>query len=166
MSAPRDKGTRAETAACRWLSDELGIVLNRSPLRGVKDQGDIVGLPATVVEVKNTRLPEPKQWATELCREINHAEAREGVILWSPPGVGLTSVDSWIAFELSRYGVRDAVPHIGPLSTLHKYVYTMDTAGFRTRVQAGTDCLEARVAWRWLMDWRERFGHLLPEDAA
>lgn len=165
MSVQRSKGTRAETAVLGWLRDELGVdTLHRAPLRGNKDVGDIIGLPAVVVEVKNTKLPEPVQWAKELCREINNAGARDGVVLWSPPGVGMGRVDQWVAFELSSRGSR-TVPHIGPLNRLHRYVVAMCNEGFVTRVEAGSECLEARLAWRWLVEYRERFGHLLERSA-
>ena len=154
---PRAKGTRAESAVKRWLCDELGINVDRSPLRGTKDQGDILGLPDTVVEVKNTKLPDPKAWARELSAEMRNAGSSQGVVLWSPPGVGMANVDQWIAFEPWWGGV--SLPQFGSLSVLHKYVALMDSHGHSVFVgnvgSPKASWLVARSAASWLAEWRE-----------
>jgi hypothetical protein len=62
MSAARDKGTRAETAVVNflrgrispWLPD-IATGIDRHPLHGAADVGDIRGVPETVIQVKNTK---------------------------------------------------------------------------------------------------------------
>lgn len=61
MSAARDKGTKAESAVVGflrarlhpWLPD-IAAQIDRHPLKGRTDVGDIRGLPGTVIQVKNT----------------------------------------------------------------------------------------------------------------
>lgn len=151
MNPPRAKGTRAESAVKRWLCDELGINVDRSPLRGNKDCGDILGLPDTVVEVKNTKLPDPAAWKRELEAERRNAGFTQGVILWSPPGVGMNRVDDWIAFNLAGVN-RVLVPAFGALNTLHKYVALMDAWNFAVFLNGGLAVCRAAT---WLEDWRE-----------
>lgn len=151
-NAPRVKGTRAESAARAWLRDETGFPVERSALRGNRDVGDLIGLPSTVVEVKNTRLPDPRAWARELTAEMRNAEAGDGVVLWSPHGVGVNQVDRWVAFTFPQTRVA-VVPQFGPLNQLHKYVALMDANGYY--VNLADAMLDARLASSWLGDWRE-----------
>lgn len=150
MNPPRQKGTRAESAVKRWLCDELGISVDRSPLRGNKDCGDILGLPDTVVEVKNCKLPSPKQWAKELFAEMGNAGTSQGVVLWSPPGVGMARVDEWVALATEPTHGRP-VPQFGALNVLHRYVSLMGAHGFSVTVNG----LDASTAGAWLGSWRE-----------
>jgi hypothetical protein len=62
MSAARDKGTRAETAVVNYLRDrlspwlpEIAAQIDRHPLKGGADMGDIRGLPKVAIQVKNTK---------------------------------------------------------------------------------------------------------------
>jgi hypothetical protein len=62
VSVLRDKGTRAETAVVHYLRQyfkpwmpEVAAQIGRHPLNGAVDLGDIRGVPATVLQVKNTQ---------------------------------------------------------------------------------------------------------------
>lgn len=148
---PRAKGTKAESAAARWLTGELGIEITRGPLRGNQDRGDLFGVPDTCVEVKNCKTPTVNAWAKELFAEMGYAGSNFGVILWSPPGVGMNSVDQWVALTPLWLGDR-IVPLYGPVNRLHKFVSHMAAIG--TAVSVGY--LKAMPAHAWLFDLRER----------
>lgn len=142
---PRVKGTRAESAAARWLTDLTGVAFRRNTLAGATDKGDVRGdgLDWLVVEVKNTKIPSPKAWAKELAAEMRNADAEHGVVLWSPPGVGMTSVDQWVALVPAWYGI----PLYGPLHSLHKFVAHMHEVGETVQI----DGLQAMAACEWGM---------------
>lgn len=150
-NAPRVKGTRAESAAARWLTELTGVTFRRNALAGTLDCGDVRGdgLDWLVVEVKNTKIPSPKVWARELAAEQRNAGAEHGVILWSPPGVGMNSVDEWVAIEpyATRLCPRDFVRHYGPVNSLHKFVAHM--ARDREGVILETEGLVAFPAGEW-----------------
>lgn len=62
MSAARDKGTRAETAVVDYLRSYFGpwlpdvaAQIDRHPLHGRNDVGDIRGVPTSALQVKNTK---------------------------------------------------------------------------------------------------------------
>ncbi|GAA4908325.1 hypothetical protein [Streptomonospora salina] len=62
MSTARNKGTKAETAVVRFLRGYLGVwlphlieLIDRHPLRGRNDVGDIRGVPYTAIQVKSTK---------------------------------------------------------------------------------------------------------------
>lgn len=167
---PRVKGTRAETAAANWLTNELGIVVTRGPLRGNQDRGDLFGIPDTVIEVKNCKTPNLTAWGKELAAECRNSDKRAGVVLWSPPGVGMGNVDRWIAlewFELRYVSAPvQSIPHIGPMNKLHRFV-TQAAEWGATVMDAKGGCPQlaptyqrhpaviARLAEAWLYDVRE-----------
>ncbi len=153
------KGTYAETAAAKWLTDELGIPFTRLPRYGANDQGDIGGLPWTTIEVKNTKALSLNEWGRELRAEMRNAGCSDGVVLWSPPGVGNKRVDRWIVFEWGFTDLPAAVPLVVPLNKLHKQVEAMQGWGTRPRTTAilvGTQWVSARWASTWVCDVREQ----------
>lgn len=149
---PRVKGTRAESAAARWLTGELGVIVERGPLRGSGDRGDLFGVPGWTIEIKNCKAPNLKQWERELDAEMRNNGTDNGVILWSPPGVGMGRVDQWVAIEPHSDSTR-VVPHIGPLNQFHRYVTTMDGWRYVTQVTTAPWCF-ARLAGSWVEDVR------------
>ncbi len=145
---PRVKGTRAESAAAKWLTDTTGVTFKRNALSGNADKGDLRGdgLDWLVVEIKNTKTPSPKQWARELAAEQRNAGAAHGVILWSPPGVGMAHVDEWVAF--CSYQFCTVIPVFGTLLQLPKFVAHIDAT-----INRGVfiDGLCVTPAHRWLI---------------
>lgn len=96
MSREKQKGTRMETAATSYLRGFFGDTegaIRRSTLQGRNDEGDIHGLYChggrIVVEVKNRRRYEPKEWLGEAERERGNADAAYGVVLFHVNGIGL-----------------------------------------------------------------------------
>ncbi len=155
-NAPRNKGTRAESAAAKWLTDETGYPVVRAPLSGNADKGDLTGLPGpTCIEVKNTKIPSFSKWGKELMTEKRNSNSAFGVVLWSPPGVGMAHVEDWIAITYGSWNVSmRVVPHIGPMSSVHKYVAEMSRWGYITQIGEGNT--HAQTVSRWLERWRER----------
>ena len=60
MSRQKEKGTKFETEAARWLSERLGVEVRRNPLMASLDQGDLFGVfhegRHFVIECKDHRL--------------------------------------------------------------------------------------------------------------
>ena len=97
MSKQRQKGTAAETAVVKYLRARNWSKADRHPLRGTLDQGDISGIPDTVLEVKNCRTYTIPAWLRELEAEKKNANATTGAVIIKPNGVGLEKVGQWWA---------------------------------------------------------------------
>lgn len=99
MNRFKDRGTLAETALARHLSDLTGYKVVRTAQYGAGDVGDLAGLPDLCIEMKNTKTALLPKWFGELERETANAATPFGVVVWSPPGYGVKSIDRWLALE-------------------------------------------------------------------
>lgn len=94
MNKSKQKGTAFETAAVRYLREQLGSEhIMRQPLAGSKDLGDIAGVECgagkVVIECKAyASQPKLAQWLREAETERNNAGAAVGVIVAKRRGVG------------------------------------------------------------------------------
>lgn len=96
MSRSKQKGTMAETAVAEYLRQFWPLVERRT-LGGQFDKGDIAGVPNTVVEVKNQRSYKIPEWLKETAIETKNAEAKRGILVIKPNGVGVSRVEDWWA---------------------------------------------------------------------
>lgn len=94
MSKARQKGTAAETAVVNYLNGR-GCTVERRALHGINDKGDIVGIPDTVLEVKDCKTAEFAQWLDELAVEMKNANASKGTVVRKRKGKG--DVGEWYA---------------------------------------------------------------------
>lgn len=117
MSKSKQKGTLAETAVANYLRQFWPLVERRA-LSGVNDKGDIAGVPGTVIEVKNQKSYNIKEWLKETEIERINAQASIGVLIVKPNGVGVSDVDKWFA--------------IVPLSTMTTLLKGQDAQGLQT----------------------------------
>lgn len=89
MNAAKDKGTQAETAVVNYLRPNGFPEAERRALRGTRDAGDVAGILAVVIEVKNhadrQRLAE---WMAELAAEMEEAGAEVGAVWHKRRGKG------------------------------------------------------------------------------
>jgi hypothetical protein len=69
MSASKAKGTAAETAVVRFLQANGYPHAERRALAGNQDRGDVAGIPALVIEVKNAAKMELAGWLDEAIKE-------------------------------------------------------------------------------------------------
>lgn len=79
MNASRQKGTRWETAIVDFLRMWWPHVERRT-LSGVKDRGDIAGIPGVVIEAKNSNRTELAAWIAEAEAEGDNASATVRVV--------------------------------------------------------------------------------------
>jgi hypothetical protein len=77
MSRPRRAGTAWETAVVKFLRDR-GFRVDRSPLRGARDEGDVTGIPGWVIECKAQRTWNLAVWCDEAACEAGNAADRAG----------------------------------------------------------------------------------------
>lgn len=99
MSRAREKGTRMETGVVTflraWFEDDEGTIC-RTSLKGSKDEGDIRGLACRggriVLEVKNCRKYEPKEWLRQAEAERGNADADYGIVVFHVNGIGLENM--------------------------------------------------------------------------
>ena len=99
MSRQRAKGTRMETGVVTflraWFEDDEGTIC-RTSLKGSKDEGDIRGLyyrgKRFVIEVKNCRKYEPKEWLRQAEAERGNADADYGIVVFHVNGIGLENM--------------------------------------------------------------------------
>jgi len=100
VSASKDRGTRSETLAVRYLREHGFPQADRQPLRGNRDSGDLVVCrkPLIVAEVKSRkRLPSRRQvrgWWGETETGTVRAGGDLGVLIVHQSGV---SVADWQA---------------------------------------------------------------------
>ncbi len=81
MNKSKIKGTQAETAVVNWLVSKGRKHVERRALNGVNDRGDIAGLPAVVIEVKNHKEMKLSAWLKELEVEMANDKAETGVVI-------------------------------------------------------------------------------------
>ncbi|MFH9977915.1 hypothetical protein ACH4ND_01380 [Streptomyces sp. NPDC017179] len=107
MSRSKAKGTAAETAVVRFLQAAGFVQAERRTLNGVKDRGDIAGVPGVVIEVKNCARQELPAWVAEAELERDNDRASLGVV-WhkrrgkSDPGDWFVSMSGHQFAELLR----------------------------------------------------------------
>ena len=116
MSTARKSGTAAESAVVRWLRDNGWPDVDRAPLRGVLDTGDLTGMPGHVISVKHRGTDQPLRWSTWL-RDLqrmqrNARPSRMNVDIDGDPFVpsgliickrtGTTDVGDWYAMTTVR----------------------------------------------------------------
>lgn len=138
----KDKGTRMETRAKRFLRDNGWPWCDRQPLRGNRDHGDLTvsRQPLIIAEVKYRDRPVSQQqladWMDETDKEAANANADLGVLIVARKGV---QVGSWHA----------AMTAAGWLAVL---------AGDRLVPGDAPWVLTASLSdWSWLVrDWAER----------
>lgn len=103
MSRQRDIGTRAETAivkACRAAGFPYA---DRQPLRGNRDQGDIVVTPGVIIEAKGGKAAEQAsdgqiaRWMGELDHALGNANADVALLVTKRAGIGHTNAHRWWA---------------------------------------------------------------------
>lgn len=95
MSRQRKKGTLMETSVVEYLRKAFGDAegtICRAAMHGASDEGDIHGLrhrgERIVIEVKNRRRYEPREWLEEAEIERGNADAGYGVVVFHLNGVG------------------------------------------------------------------------------
>lgn len=89
MNRPRDIGTAAETATKRYLQAHGFPEADRQPLRGGRDQGDLIvcRAPKIIAEVKAGAVADNasdqliRQWLDQTDTEAVHAGADLGVLV-------------------------------------------------------------------------------------
>ena len=95
VSKSKQKGTSAETAVVNWLTSKGRKHVERRALSGLLDRGDIAGIPAVVIEVKNHQRMELSAWLKELDVEMHNDKADTGVVIHKKKGT--TDVGMWYA---------------------------------------------------------------------
>lgn len=93
MSKSKQKGSSFEREVADYMAERLGDErIDRMPLHGTKDRGDIAGfrfrgLPC-VVECKNAKRMELSAWLDEAEVERGNADAEYGVVVHHRKGCG------------------------------------------------------------------------------
>lgn len=93
MSKQKRKGTLFEVMVLNFLKLMLPFLdLDRMPLRGSKDEGDIRGFKIhgirCVIECKNCREYKLSEWAEEAEEEMNNADAGFWFVVFKRRGIG------------------------------------------------------------------------------
>jgi Holliday junction resolvase-like predicted endonuclease len=86
---PKDIGTSAETAVKRWLQDNGWPDADRQPLRGSRDEGDLIVCrrPLIVAEIKAGQVAEKasdnliREWLEQTETERANSRADVGVLV-------------------------------------------------------------------------------------
>lgn len=101
MSKQRAKGTGWESELLPLLREVFGPQVERSPLKGIQDDGDFVGC-GLLVEAKKTDVPHFLAWAKAAQKKRPHGDWR---IVWSGDrrrGDGpfvMLSLQQWLDLE-------------------------------------------------------------------
>lgn len=94
MSANKAKGTRLERQAADYLAEQLDDDrIDRMPLHGKGDRGDIAGVRTVLgekvtVECKNHNRLELAQWVKEAETERGNADAHAAIVIHKRRGKG------------------------------------------------------------------------------
>lgn len=79
VNRSKQRGTAWESAIVAYLQERGWPHAERRALNGVRDRGDIAGLPGVVIEAKNTRDQALGSWINEANAEAANANCRIGV---------------------------------------------------------------------------------------
>lgn len=110
MSKQKQKGTTFETLIVNWLRGRLGDArIERMPLTGNKDRGDIAGLRTVlgekvVVEAKNHARLNLSGWIAEAERERGNADAAVAVVVFKRVGKGQAR-DQFVLMTAENFAV-------------------------------------------------------------
>lgn len=169
----KKKGTMAETAVADYLHDRTGVeAMRRVQYGGGNDRGDVnlVGVPV-MVEIKNTKRPNLPKWSLEVERQRINASCDYGVLIWSPPGLGLRSIDRWVAIEWQASAIspfrRSGVAYSGTATALADTLAPMFKRGETAYVRDPAD--PGNVLWarlRTLSAWTADLGEFIAARAA
>jgi len=102
-SKSKAKGTRFERQVADYLNERLPYPVDRSPLHGALDKGDISGVPDWALECKNV-----KNYSAGLAGYVREAEV-EAVNLGVPFGAVVVSArgkgveDSYVVVSLRQF---------------------------------------------------------------
>lgn len=88
MSRAKQKGTAAESAVVRYLREQGWDAVERRTLCGVKDRGDVAGLPGIVLEIKDHAAMSLAGWVDEAQVEKINDDARIGIVWHKRRGRG------------------------------------------------------------------------------
>lgn len=80
VNRPKIRGTAAETAVKNFLNRAGWIHAERRSLSGALDKGDISGIPAVCIEVKDCKALTFGPWLKEAQLERDNARADIGVV--------------------------------------------------------------------------------------
>lgn len=99
MSRAKQKGTAFESAFVEYeraFFDDTEQTIGRLTLHGVNDVGDIRGIFANgkrvVIECKNCKSYQLKEWLRQAERERANADAEYGVVVFHLNGVGIANM--------------------------------------------------------------------------
>lgn len=100
MNKAKRKGTLMESSTVSYLRDVFEDdekTIHRVTLHGAMDEGDIHGLTfmglKIIVEVKNCRSYEPKEWLRQAERERANADADIAIVIFHVNGIGLDNME-------------------------------------------------------------------------
>ena len=98
MSRAKQKGTNAESAVVSYLQSRFPYAqIERRALQGSRDRGDITGLPGIVIEVKADKSYRITEWLKETEQERINDNARLGILVVKPKGIGSANTNKWWA---------------------------------------------------------------------
>lgn len=102
-ASAKAKGRKAENEIVAYLQENGYPEAERRRLSGVQDKGDVAGVRDVCIEVKNQKTHELANWLDQLFREMEHAKATWGAVMFPRirKGVGgwyaLTTVAQYVA---------------------------------------------------------------------
>lgn len=98
MSASKQKGTRWESAIVDFLQAYGWPHAERRALNGIRDRGDITGLPGVVIEAKSTKAYRLGEWVNEANAEAQNARAELGVV-WAHRVGRSSAADGYVIMD-------------------------------------------------------------------
>lgn len=110
MSAERQKGTRLERQVADYLADKLtDDRIDRMPLHGKGDRGDIAGVRTiigekVVIECKNHKRLELARWVDEAEVERGNADAAVAAVAHKRRGKG-DAADQYVTLTLRDFAI-------------------------------------------------------------
>jgi len=111
MSRAKQKGTNAESAVVTYLQSRFPYAqIERRALQGNKDRGDITGLPGIVIEVKADKSYRINEWLRETEQERLNDNAKLGILVVKPKGIGSANTNKWwaiVPFEVMVDLIKD-----------------------------------------------------------
>lgn len=102
VNRSKAKGTSWESAISAWLRDQGWLYVERRPLSGASDRGDIAGIPGVVIEAKSVKSITLASFLDEAKKERDNDHASLGVA-WVKRAGKSSPADGYVVMDGQQF---------------------------------------------------------------
>jgi hypothetical protein len=119
VSKAKQKGTAFERLMVDYLNAKLPVTVERRAQEGIRDRGDVSGIPEVVCELKNRRALELGPWVREAEDEADRDGGSLPCVIHKRKGFGdpssqFVTMPGWAFVELLKAWLASIAPPVHP----------------------------------------------------